>query len=82
MDGGADTSGAGPGATPHCVWLMAGRAWWQFSLREGGMAGYREITAGWLISYQGNQQRGTALTAPLSTPTSWGLGHVLGRSAV
>ena len=37
-----------------------------------------ELTSGGLISYQGNQQRGTPLTAPwIRTITSWGLGQVL-----
>lgn len=36
-----------------------------------------ELRSGWLISYQGNQQRGMLLIAPLTiTITSWGLGQV------
>ena len=36
-----------------------------------------ELTSGGLISYQGRQQRGTPLTAPLiRTITSWSLGQV------
>ena len=43
----------------------------------GEVTSYRELTSGGLISYQGNQQRGTSLTAPLiRTITSWGLGQV------
>ena len=34
------------------------------------------ITAGWLISYQGNQQRDTPLTTPLISYPNWGLGQV------
>ena len=33
--------------------------------------------SGWLMSYQGNQQRGMPLTTPLiETVISWGLGQV------
>ena len=36
-----------------------------------------ELMSGGLISYQGNQQRGTPLTTPLTrTVPSWGLGQV------
>ena len=40
-----------------------------------------ELMTGGLISYQGNQQRGTPLTASLiRTSTSWGLRQALRRS--
>ena len=43
--------------------------------RDGQLSG--ELRSGWLISYQGNQQRGRPLMAPLiRTITSWGPGQV------
>ena len=69
----------GPGATPHCVWLRADRTWWQSSppKERGELPFIGELTAGGLISYQGNQQRGTPLTTPsIRIITSWGLGQV------
>ena len=40
-----------------------------------------ELMSGGLIRYQGNQQRGTPLTAPLiRIITSWGRGRSVGRS--
>ena len=45
--------------------------------KKGRLPLIGELTSDALISYQGNQQRGTSFTAPLiRTITSWGLGQV------
>ena len=80
MDGGADLSeGRSWSDTPASVVDMAA----VFSPRRKGRLPVRgELTSGGLISYQGNQQRGTPLTAPLVIIiTSWDLGQV-GRSVL
>lgn len=43
---------------------------------EEEVASYRRIMSGWLISYQGNQRRGTSLSPPLIRTVSWGQGQV------
>ena len=45
--------------------------------RKGRLLVIRELMSGWLISYQGNQQRAMPLTIPLiRAVTSWGLRQV------
>lgn len=77
MDGGAYVSEA----MPHVFGRVGSR---QASLQgEGEIAICRKnLTSGWLISSQGNQQGGRPLTAPLvRTLTSWDLGQAC-RKAV
>ena len=71
-DGGAYTSEA----KSMCSGLQA-RQVANFILRERpGCPSQGELTSGGLLSYQGNQQKGRALTAPVPrTSTSWGLGQ-------
>ena len=63
-----------------CGRQMAGRTWPQASscwVGRGNCQLLGELISGWLISSQGNQQRGMPLTAPLiRTVTRWGLGQV------
>ena len=58
----------GPGATLH--WCTRGR---QQSLiwREGGYQSSGEVMSGWLIGYQGNQQRGTPSHHPFDKLSRW-----------
>lgn len=77
MDGGAYVSEA----MPHVFGRVGSR---QASLQgEGEIAICRKnLTSGWLISSQGNQQGGRPLTAPLvRTLTSWDLGRTAGRQS-
>ena len=68
-------SNQGPGDTP-AGGQRAGRTRWQASLRDKGRLPVIGGTDG-LIGYQGNQQRGTPLMAPLiRTITFWDLGQV------
>ena len=59
----------GSGVTPHCERQLTSRPW-QPSLLLGGERGYHlkreELTSGWLISYQGNQQLGPIPHSPSS----------------
>ena len=63
----------GPGATPHGVQLMAGGTLAGFAGAAGGVGRQEKrlpvtgrMRSGWLLSYQGNQQRQTPLPlAPL-----------------
>ena len=71
----------GPEGTPHHVQLMNGQGMVAvFTLGREGWSGGRlpvigELTSESLISYQGNQQRDTSLTAPRQKEmtNSWGL---------
>ena len=55
----------GPGETHHGGQQVASWQWQQSSLPEEEGIVMGELISGWLISYQGNQQRSTTLTAPL-----------------
>ena len=69
----------GPGATPHRVGRTAGGHHVgspHSRERKPDCPSQGELTSGGLLSYQGNQQKGRALTAPVPrTSTSWGLGQ-------
>ena len=82
MDGGADLSEARSWSdTPACVADGGQDKAASYSPpRKGRLPVRGELTSGGLISYQGNQQRGTPLTAPLiRTTTSCGPGQVVGK---
>lgn len=57
-----------PGVTPcHVHWMVGQGTRWQPSLPAAG-GGHQlqgEMMTGWLIGYQGNQQRDRPLTTPL-----------------
>ena len=82
----------GPGATPHCVRLMAGQdvAGGFPPGAEGSYQLKKDLMAGCLISYQGNQQRSTPLmdtlisyqVAKVRTIINWGLGQACKVSQV
>ena len=57
--------------------MSVGRTRQQSSLGVSlGVASHRGITSGWLISYQGNQERDTPFTTPARTIASCSLGQV------
>lgn len=66
-DGGAYMSEAGSGRdAPTVCSRLQDRTWWQaWLLGAGRLPAMGELRSGWHISYQGDQQRGTPLTAPL-----------------
>lgn len=66
-DGGAYVSEAGSGRdAPTVCSRLQDRTWWQaWLLGAGRLPAMGELRSGWHISYQGDQQRGTPLTAPL-----------------
>ena len=69
----------GPGATPHHVRQTVARRGQQSSLSggPGDCQLQEELTSGWLIGYQENQQKGTPLpTTLIIAINSWDLVQV------
>lgn len=67
MDRGSSMSEEGPGVTSHPVRQPVDWTGQQSMFLVGlGLGGKgRELMSGWLIGYQGNQQRGTPLPTPM-----------------